>query len=219
MDAQFERHQPLITARLIFAPKVLPPPPIITARMEFPPFNIPQYRSPTPETPGKHSSTKRHTTPKHASTSKRNSTPQRDAIGNSVAFENMDVDSDTTSQQTSTSKRQATPRRLGGTSVTFEIDQDLGSPLSSLSDDDGLESEKDEEINNKTIPKPPGEAGRPQSGGYNLQDKLGWNDSTYEIIVVSMRKMYGKYLTRLTGSGAQDGKSQAKHRTKFPWTR
>lgn len=183
MDAQFERHQPLITARLIFAPKVLPPPPIIAARMEFPSFSIPQYRSPTPETLGKHSSTPKRHAPKHASTPKRHSTPQRDAI---------EVDSDTTSQRTSTPKRHATPRRPEGTSVAFEIDEDLGSPLSSLSDDEGPESEKDGEGNSK-IPKPPGEAGRPQSGGYNLQDKLGWNDRTYESVVVSMRKVYEKY--------------------------
>jgi hypothetical protein len=50
----------------------------------------------------------------------------------------------------------------------------MRSPLTSLSDEDNeLESEEDGEVNSTKIPKPPGEAGRPQSGGYNLQEKLG----------------------------------------------
>ena len=88
-------------------------------------------------------------------------------------------------QQNAASTGKQRPR---GTSVVFmNIDSDasqikngdFGSPLSSLSDDEcnELESE-DEEVNTK-IPKPPGEAGHPHSGGYNLQDKLGWNDRTY----------------------------------------
>ena len=51
MDAQIERHQPLITARLVFELKASSPPPIISARMEFPSISVPQQyeRSPTPE--------------------------------------------------------------------------------------------------------------------------------------------------------------------------
>jgi hypothetical protein len=168
MDAHIERHQPLITARLIFAPKSLPPPPIITARMEFPLFSIPRERSLTPE---------RHTTPKRAPTPKRHPTPQRNATPtrnrlqrNSMAFENsMDVDHDPDAPESG----------------------DLGSPLTSLSDEDReLESEEDGEVNGTKISKPPGEAGRPQSGGYNLQEKLGWNDKTYGSVIVSMSKVY-----------------------------
>ena len=59
----------------------------------------------------------------------------------------------------------------------------FGSPLSSLSE---LESEHGELI--QKIPKPPGEAGHPHSGGYNLQNKLGWNNKTYESIIVSLSK-------------------------------
>jgi hypothetical protein len=74
----------------------------------------------------------------------------------------------------------------------LENNGDLGSPLTALSDEDGdPESEENGEVNTK-IPKPPGEAGRPQSGGYNLQDKLGWNDKTYESVIVSMSKAYMK---------------------------
>ena len=62
----------------------------------------------------------------------------------------------------------------------------MGSPLTPTSDEnDGLDSEEDSENVNTKVPKPPGMVGRPQSGGYNLQDKLGWNDMTYQSILVS----------------------------------
>ena len=171
MDAQIERHQPLITARLVFRPKTFPPPPIITLRMDFPPISIVQQheRSPTPEirTPRKHSLTPKR--PKIGSTPNRYSTPQRD---------------DTPRP---TPKRASLPtietRRSRGASVAFE---GIGSPLTEMSDDDDEpESEEGEEVRKK-LPKPQGEAGRPQSGGYDLQDKLNWNDRTYESILVGL---------------------------------
>ena len=77
--------------------------------------------------------------------------------------------------------------RMDVDSVAFE-NGDLGSPLLSLSDEDNeLESENGEV--SRKIPKPPGEAGHLQSGGYNLQDKLGWNNRTYESILVSLPKV------------------------------
>ena len=62
----------------------------------------------------------------------------------------------------------------------------LDSPLTPTSDEDGdgLDSGGDGNVSTK-VPKPPGTVGRPQSGGYNLQDKLGWNDTTYQSILVS----------------------------------
>jgi hypothetical protein len=193
MDVHIDRHQPLITARLIFAPKALPPPPIIAARMDFPTFSIPQYRewSPTHENPGERSLTpKRHTTPKRAPTPKRQKRLQRHSVSRTVTFENnMDVDRD--SDTATTPKRRLATSQ--GVSAALEIDGDLGSPLTSLSDEDGeLESEEDGEMNSTRIPKPPGEAGRPQSGGYSLQDKLGWNDKTYESVIVRRSKVYMK---------------------------
>ena len=55
------------------------------------------------------------------------------------------------------------------------------SPLSELSD-----SENDEKRNipNK-IPKPKGEAGRSNSGGYNLKEALGWEEKCYSDFTVS----------------------------------
>ena len=35
------------------------------------------------------------------------------------------------------------------------------------------------------IPKPPGEAGRKNSGGFNLQEVLGWDDDKYKKFMVS----------------------------------
>lgn len=64
------------------------------------------------------------------------------------------------------------------------MDKDMGSPLMPTSDvNDGLDSEEDG-VNTK-VPKPPGMVGHPQSGRYNLQDMLGWNDTTYQSILVS----------------------------------
>ena len=162
MDAQIERHQPLITARLVFAPKTFPPPPIITARMEFPSINVPQHhqRSPTPEITPK----RRHTTPK--------------------STYSMDVDLETTPRRAATPTRHPMPKdtqRSRGASVTFQDNIDLESPLTTLTESD----EEDGEINEK-IPKPSGTVGRPQSGGYNLQEKLTWNDRTYQSIMVSL---------------------------------
>ena len=104
---------------------------------------------------------------------------------------NMNVDH--ASDTATTPKRCSTPRISQGISVTLEDDGDVGSPLTSLSDEDGeLESEEDGEVNSTKIPKLPGEAGCPQSGGYNSQEKLGWNDKTYESVIVSMSKVYMK---------------------------
>ena len=66
-----------------------------------------------------------------------------------------------------------------------DIDIDIGSPLTPTTDSDELDSEEDGGVGKK-VPKPSGMAGRPQSGGYNLQDKLGWNDTTYQRILVSL---------------------------------
>jgi hypothetical protein len=73
--------------------------------------------------------------------------------------------------------------------VAFEDEMDIQSPLTPTpGESDELESEEDGEVSAK-VRKPPGTVGRPQSGGYNLQDKLGWNDITYQSIVVSLLKV------------------------------
>ena len=161
MDAHIDRHQPLITARLIFAPKAFPPPPIISAWMEFPLILVPQQyeRSPTPEV--------------------RTRRPPPINTERAVALEGPE------------------------------------SPLTPAPDES---NERDSEDVSTKIQKPLGMVGRPQSGGYNLQDKLGWNDTTYQSIVVSFVIVLRSILKKLTESGAQTGKDEVRHCKKFPWT-
>ncbi|KAF8817371.1 hypothetical protein BYT27DRAFT_7039951, partial [Phlegmacium glaucopus] len=59
---------------------------------------------------------------------------------------------------------------------------------------------------NKKILKPQGEAGRPQSGGYNLQEKLDWNDRTYESIIV-IHKLAKMKLNTTKSFHSQDKKT------------
>ena len=62
----------------------------------------------------------------------------------------------------------------------------MDSPQTPMAEEnDGLNPELDSEEDGTKVLKPPGTVGRPQSGGYNLQDKLGWNDTTYQSILVS----------------------------------
>lgn len=60
------------------------------------------------------------------------------------------------------------------------------SPLTDISDmsDDSNASDLDER-RPLLIPKPPGEAGRANSGGYNLQVKLGWDEKHFKEFNVS----------------------------------
>ena len=71
-----------------------------------------------------------------------------------------------------------------GNSVNLHLRSE--SPLSDLSDtaDDSDASDSDERVA-LLIPKPPGEAGRANSGGYNLQEKLGWDEKRFKGFTVS----------------------------------
>lgn len=42
----------------------------------------------------------------------------------------------------------------------------------------------------KNIPKPPGEAGRPGRGGYNLEHVLAWDGSQLDLLKVSFRSFF-----------------------------
>lgn len=57
------------------------------------------------------------------------------------------------------------------------------SPLSDISESDS-ESSSDENTLHR-IPKPKGEAGRSNSGGYNLKQALGWEEERYSEFTVS----------------------------------
>jgi hypothetical protein len=99
------------------------------------------------------------------------------------------------------------------------VDEDIGSPLTKPTTDEnnGLHSEEDGKVSTK-VPKPTRMVGRPQSGGYNLQDKLGWNDTTYQSILVSFVKRVVKHSEKLIESGPQTGKDKVRHCKKFPRT-
>ena len=176
MDTQIEAHLPLITSRIVFAPRVFLPPPTITSRMEFPFINIePRDDSPTPErarTPGRSRTPGRTGTPGPDGTLGRARTPGR--IGTPA-------------------REVIYPKRVGP--VTFNTDKyedEDEESLSSLSDEshDGTSEDEEDEakrvISSKDmIPKPKGEVGRPGGGGYTLFKMLGWNQKTYDNVHVS----------------------------------
>jgi hypothetical protein len=62
-----------------------------------------------------------------------------------------------------------------------DIDAEMTEPLPAARSD--VESEDDSD---DMIPKPPGEAGRPACGGYNLETALGWKAATFNSISVSL---------------------------------
>jgi len=62
--------------------------------------------------------------------------------------------------------------------VRFEDDEDDDSQH-------GIEIGREEGTEGK-ISKPPGEPGRPRSGGYKLEAVLGWNEATFEAVRVSL---------------------------------
>jgi hypothetical protein len=61
---------------------------------------------------------------------------------------------------------------------------------------DSPESENKATLPLAKIPKPPGEAGRKNSGGFNLQEVLGWNDNKYKKFLVSHPSLWQFLLTK-----------------------
>lgn len=82
------------------------------------------------------------------------------------------------------------------------------SDLSDISDDEGGPGVPDE----PKIKKPPGEVGRPHSGGYNLQNVLSWDDKLYKQVVVSfmatLRQEPTHYSPLLAPTGSRPQTSQ-----------
>ncbi|SJL08829.1 uncharacterized protein ARMOST_12200 [Armillaria ostoyae] len=68
---------------------------------------------------------------------------------------------------------------------------DDDNPSGSILGDDGVD---DEDV--KIIPKPPGEPGRPKSGGYNLEQALGWPDAIYQQVNHVHREAHRRLETR-----------------------
>ena len=82
-------------------------------------------------------------------------------------------------------QRKKTPydRRIPNESEHSSHDE--GSSLSSLSDDGLSEDEEVTVARKNKIQKPPGEAGRRNSGGFNLEKVLGWEVERYNDMIVS----------------------------------
>lgn len=76
--------------------------------------------------------------------------------------------------------RKKTPARAQ--SVGFNHRSESESSLSELSDSE--QSDQEESVG--LIPKPPGEAGKGGSGGFNLAKALGWDQKRYEEFTVSL---------------------------------
>jgi hypothetical protein len=109
--------------------------------------------------------------------------------------------------------RQRSPKRLAGRDATRfsraprsltpipttpsetaeTLAQDRRAVRFSDSDDDSLSSSSEDSATEAPglIPKPRGQAGRPQSGGYNLQETLGWSKRTYDSVIVSNNHQEG----------------------------
>ncbi|PPQ89173.1 hypothetical protein CVT25_000080 [Psilocybe cyanescens] len=84
-----------------------------------------------------------------------------------------------TIQHSTMQRRASTPKR-----VAFNEDMNVDSSDSQSGDEEDEEDELESGSKLvKLIPKPKGEAGRPGSGGYDLQEELAWSERTYEAVV------------------------------------
>lgn len=82
-----------------------------------------------------------------------------------------------------TRSRAKSPKPNG---IRFDLDNDRDSQHESETDNRD-EGEQDSSGPSNKFPKPPGEPGRPKSGGYKLETALGWNEATFEAIRVGLR--------------------------------
>jgi hypothetical protein len=198
MDTQIENHLPLITSRLVFASKVFPSPSTITSRMEFPSINIEaRDDSPVPEN-GEHqhragTPDRSATTLKRASTlratPKRAGTPRASAIAHRP-LQRINVVGPSSTQGNAFDFDSLSP-------LTEDEDMDKHEETSAS------EAEHEEGVGEGLIPKPKGEVNRPGRGGYNLIKALGWNQKTYDSVLVSKCGIYMKKSTSHQSQGTR----------------
>lgn len=159
MDAHLENHLPLITARLVFAPRALPPPPTITPRMSFGfgAINL-AGREESPMT-----EPKRARTPlRRADTARQITVPRR------VEFR---MPSEPLAQHNQAEY------------LSSASDEEMDNGVGGSDDDNQLDYDNDNTLN--LIPKPKGDVSRPGRGGYTLYQALDWNQKTYDSVLVS----------------------------------
>ncbi|TCD61004.1 hypothetical protein EIP91_009174 [Steccherinum ochraceum] len=91
------------------------------------------------------------------------------------------------SRTSSPEKKVRFPPMSAGSSVKVEVvtmgDDEEEEEEDQLEEEEGVEEEVTAPgATKKKIPKPAGEAGRPNSGGYNLQDALNWPRARYDKV-------------------------------------
>jgi len=87
-------------------------------------------------------------------------------------------------------RRKKTPynRKIREESISSPIridEAESESSLSPLSEDESSEEESSTVGPNGKVPKPPREAGRRNSGGFNLEKALGWETNHYNAMIMS----------------------------------
>ena len=153
------RHQPLITLRIPFEVQPLPPPPAIALRKNFRGvFTKSNDKAPS----------RRHPALVPIPVVSKSTPPKSSRVENDPALE---------------VRRNAIS---GGNGAVANIDSEDSE--SDLSDLDGLsdtpELQQAASSLLSKIPKPPGEAGRPKSGGFNLEETLSWPKEYFNDVQV-----------------------------------
>jgi hypothetical protein len=186
MNYQLAPYQPLISRRIEFAPQQLPAAPMISRRMEFGMRKLKiRLREKTPNLSDSFlplpvrslpPARSRSQTPADGLQSLHTSIPttSRFAARTPVTTSTKYPSRHKTPPATSTRFRAKSPKPNG---IRFNLE-----------DEDGSQNETDhggeEDSAGDKILKPPGEPGRPKSGGYKLESVLGWNEATFEAVRV-----------------------------------
>ena len=171
MNYQLELYQPLISRRIEFAPKCLLAAPMVSRRMDFGMRKL--KNRPREKTPDQSISSELFLPlPSARSRSQTPGLPPAPAS----RFSPYPHSSAGNRQQSTRSNKSP---ESGQNGVRFEIEED------EEDSQDEIEIGEDDDGEGK-ISKPPGEPGRPRSGGYKLEDVLGWNEATFEAVRVSI---------------------------------
>lgn len=182
MNYQLAPYQPLISRRIEFAPQQLPAAPMVSRRMEFGMRKL-KNRLPVREKTPDHSVPSELFLPLSPLwTRSRSQTPALAERLPSMPTSRFAARSPvTTRQKTPPTTRFSHTKSLRSNGVRFGIDEDHDV------DDrqNGTDLGGEEDSGNK-IAKPPGEPGRPKSGGYKLESVLGWNEATFEAVRVGL---------------------------------
>jgi hypothetical protein len=171
---EIRRHQPLITLRIPFDVQPLPPPPTITLRTNFESTLRPSVnRKPQFRRP-------------------QFLVPVPVASGSAMKSRKEASCAAPAAQRASSDGRNR---------IADDAEPDL-SDLSDVSDSESQGSLSDSceaPVQSTKIQKPPGEAGRPKSGGFNLEETLGWSKEFFNKIQVRCASINIIQTSRLIG--------------------